>query len=42
MSELCYEENCIEESIIECLKCDGRFCYQHYNKNHPEGKCIHF
>lgn len=38
----CYEEACEKEAIVECKKCNGEFCYEHYNKNHPKGVCIHY
>jgi len=38
----CYEDNCSNEAVVQCKLCEGEFCNEHYQLNHPKGVCIHY
>ena len=40
-ADMCFEDKCEKESVFSCKKCDGSFCEEHFELNHPKGVCIH-
>lgn len=37
----CVIDNCNEEHIVSCSRCDGEFCKKHYDEGHKNGVCIY-